>query len=232
MYESARPQRLLEAYIGDYLRQEIAAEGLVRNLPAFSDFLDAAALSDGDPVNYTNVARDCGVSGPTARAYFGILEDTLLARRLPRWQKRAKRRLAGAPKLYFGDVGVVNRLAKRGRLERGTDRYGKAFENWVFHEIFAYISYRELDEEMAYWRLPSGIEVDFIVGEMRLAVEAKASARIGSHHLKGLRHLSEEHPGVRRMMVCLEPRPRRTDDGINLLPATVFARRLWSGALI
>ena len=72
MYESARPQRLLEAYIGDYLRQEIAAEGLVRNLPAFSDFLDAAALSDGDPVNYTNVARDCGVSVPTARTYWRL----------------------------------------------------------------------------------------------------------------------------------------------------------------
>ena len=232
VYRSARPRRLLDAYIADYLRQEVAAEGLVRNLPAFSDFLDAAALIDGDPVNYSNVARECGVSGPTAKAYFGILEDTLLARRLPRWRQRAKRRLAGAPKLYFEDVGTVNRLARRGVLQRGSHAYGKAFENWVFHELSAFVAYREPDERLTYWRLPSGVEVDFIVGDMRLAIEAKASARITSDHLRGLRTLSQEHPDVpARVVVCIEPRPRRTDDGIDILPATDFARRLWQGHL-
>ncbi|MCY4037092.1 MAG: AAA family ATPase [bacterium] len=231
VYESARPRPLLDAYISDYLREEVAAEGLVRNLPAFSGFLDAAALSDGDPVNYSNIARECGVSGPTAKAYFGILTDTLLARWLPRWQRRAKRRLAGAPKLYFEDVGVVNRLARRGEVERGSDRYGKAFENWVFHELSAFVSYRDLDEQLTYWRLPSGIEVDFVIGDMRLAFEAKATSSITRRHLKGLRTLAEEHPGVRRMAVCLEPRPRRTDDGIDILPAADFAQRLWQGEL-
>ena len=232
MYESSRPRRRLDAYIADYLREEIAAEGLVRNLPAFSDFLDAAALSDGEPVNYSNVARECGVSGPTAKAYFGILEDTLLARWLPRWRQRAKRRLAGAPKLYFEDVGVVNRLARRGELQRGSHEYGKAFENWVFHELSAFLAYRELDEQLAYWRLPSGIEVDFVVGDMRLAIEAKATARITSSHLKGLRTLAEEHPDTsRRIVVCLEPRPRRTSDGIDILPTIDFAQRLWHSGL-
>ena len=233
VYQSDRPRRLLDAYIADYLREEVAAEGLVRNLPAFSDFLDAAALSDGEPVNYSNIARDCGVSGPTAKAHFGILEDTLLARWLPRWRRRAKRRLAGAPKFYFEDVGVVNRLARRGELLRGSDQYGKAFENWIFHELSAYVAYRELDEHLTYWRLPSGIEVDFVVGEMQLAIEAKATARITSSHLKGLRTLAEEHPGARRrVVVCLEPRPRRTDDGIDIIGATDFARRLWQDDLV
>ncbi len=232
MYEASQPRRLLDAYISDYLRQEVAAEGLVRNLPAFSDFLDVAALRDGDPVNYSNVARECGVSGPTAKAYFGILEDTLLARWLPAWRRRAKRRLARAPKFYFEDVGVVNRLARRGELERGSDLYGKAFENWVFHELSAFVGYRDLDEQLTYWRLPSGIEVDFVLGDMRLAIEAKASARITRDHLKGLRTLVEEHPHVgRRAVVCLEPRARRTDDGIDILPAEDFARRLWQGDL-
>ena len=230
MYEARHPRRLLDAYISDYLRQEVAAEGLVRNLPAFSEFLDAAALSDGDPVNYSSVARECGVSGPTAKAYFGILEDTLLARWLPAWRRRAKRRLVAAPKLYFEDVGVVNRLARRGELERGSDSYGKAFENWVFHELSAYAAYRDLDEQLTYWRLPSGIEVDFVLGDMRIAIEAKASVRVASHHLRGLRTLAEEHPGVaRRIVVCLEPRARRTSGGIDILPATDFARRLWQG---
>ena len=233
MYESSRPRRLLDAYIADYLREEVAAEGLVRNLPAFSDFLDAAALSDGEPVNYSNVARECAVSGPTAKAYFGILTDTLLARWLPRWRRRAKRRLAGAPKFYFEDVGVVNRLARRGELQRGSDQYGKAFENWVFHELSAFIAYHELDDQLTYWRLPSGIEVDFVVGDMRLAIEAKASARITSGHLKGLRTLSQEHPGIdQRLVVCLESRERRTSDGIDVMSAKDFTRRLWSGELV
>ena len=232
IYESARPRQLLDAYIADYLREEVAAEGLVRNLPAFSDFLDAAALSDGDPVNYSNIARECGVSGPTVKSYFSILTDTLLAHWLPRWQRRAKRRLAGAPKLYFADVGVVNRLARQGELERGSDSYGKAFENWVFHELSAFVSYRYLDERLSYWRLPSGIEVDFVIGDMRLAIEAKATTNITIKHLKSLRTLAEEHPSVRRIAVCLESRPHRTDDGIDILPATEFVYRLWRGHLV
>ena len=233
MYDSSQPRRLLDAYISDYLREEVAAEGLVRSLPAFSNFLDAAALSDTEPVNFSNVARECGVSAPTAKAYFGILEDTLLARWLPAWRRRAKRRLAAAPKFYFEDVGVVNRLARRGVLQRGSDSYGKAFENWVFHELSAFAAYRDLDEALTYWRLPSGIEVDFVLGDMRVAIEAKASARITSDHMKGLRTLAEEHPRVaRRLVVCLEPRARRTEEGIDVLPALEFARRLWRGDLV
>ena len=229
IYTADEPRRLLDAYIADYLREEVAAEGLVRNLPAFADFLDSAALSDGAPVNYSNIARDCGVSAPTVKAYFGILGDTLLARRLPRWQRRAKRRLAGAPKFYFEDVGIVNRLGRRGELQRGSEEYGRAFENWVFHELSAFIAYRQLDEQLSYWRLPSGIEVDFVVGDMRLALEAKASSRINDGHLKGLRTLAEEHPGVARTVVCLETRARRTADGVDILPATDFALGLWQG---
>ncbi len=233
IYESGGHRRRLDAYIADYLREEVAAEGLVRNLPAFSDFLDAAALSDTSSINYSNVARECGVSGPTAKAYFGILEDTLLARWLPRWRRRAKRRLAGAPKLYFEDVGLVNRLARRGEMHRGSDPYGKAFENWVFHELSAFLAYRERDEQLTYWRLPSGIEVDFVVGDMRLAIEAKATARVTSSHLKGLRTLAEEHPYAgRRVVVSLESRPRRTGDGIDIIGATGFAQRLWNDELV
>ena len=139
MYESSRPRRMLDAYVADYLREEIAAEGLVRNLPAFADFLDAAALRDGEMVNFSNIARECGVSNPTAKGYFGILEDTLLGKWLPAYRKRRKRRLIGSPKFYFADVGVVNRLARRGALSPGSELYGKAFENWVFHELSAFV---------------------------------------------------------------------------------------------
>ena len=232
MYESSRARRLLDAYVSDYLREEIAAEGLVRNLPAFSDFLDAAALSDGEMVNFANIARECGVSGPTAKGYFEILEDTLLGRWLPAYRRRRKRRTVAAPKFYFSDVGVVNRLARRGELSPGSELYGKAFENWVFHELTAFISYRELDADLSYWRLPSGVEVDFVLGDMEVAIEAKSSARINRSHLRNLRTLRDEFPDTRRrIVVCREPRPRRTEDGIDILPAEEFARRLWAGEL-
>ena len=233
IYGASRPRRLLDAYVADYLREEVAAEGLVRNLPAFSGFLDAAALSDSEIVNISNVARECGVSNHTAKGYFGILEDTLLGRWLPAYRRRRKRRLTAAPKFYFADVGVVNRLARRGEVAPGSELYGKAFENWVHHELSAFVGYREIDDDLSYWRLPSGIEVDFVLGDVRLAVEAKASARIDRNHLKGLRAIAQEYPETgRRVVVCLEPRARRTDDGIDILPAETFVRRLWSGDLL
>lgn len=224
--------RLIDAYISDYLKEEVAAEGLVRNLPAFSGFLNAAALCDGEIINFSNVAADCGVSSHTAKSYFEILEDTLLGRWLPAWRKRPKRRTSARPKFYFSDVGVVNRLARRGPLIRGSVAYGSAFENWVFHELSAWLDYRSPGSELCYWRLAGGTEVDFVLDNMRLAVEAKCSERIVSRHLRGLRSLMRDHPEAnRRVIVCLEPLARRTEDGIDILPAAEFIRRLWSGEL-
>lgn len=233
IYEASRPNPMLDAYIADYLREEIAAEGLVRNLPSFSAFLDVASLSDGEIVNFSNIARECGVSSQTTKSHFQILEDTLLGRWLPAYRKRPKRRVIGAPKFYFVDVGVVNRLARRGELRPGSELYGKAFENWVFHELSAFTSYREIDASLAYWRLASGIEVDFVVGDMQVAIEAKSSERITRDHLSGLRALAEDHPRIgRRIVVCREPRARRTEDGIEILPTKTFVRKLWDGELI
>jgi predicted AAA+ superfamily ATPase len=188
--------------------------------------------SSGVLVNFANVARECGVSGHTVRSYFGILEDTLLGRWLPAYRKRPKRRVIAAPKFYFSDVGVVNRLARRGTLVTGSELYGKAFENWVHHELVAHDAYADADAALSYWRLASGIEVDFIVDDMRLAIEAKAARRITSDHLKGLHHLARDHAVGRRIVVCLEPRARRTEDGIEALPARTFVERLSAGDLL
>lgn len=232
IYEANRPGRMLDAYIADYLKEEVAAEGLVRNLPAFSDFLDIAALCDGEMLNFSNIARECGVSSPTAKSYFQILEDTLLGRWLPAYRKRPKRRVIGAPKFYFADVGVVNRLARRGDVLPGSELFGKAFENWVFHELSAYLSYREYDGPLSYWRLASGIEVDFVLGDMQVAIEAKSSARVTHDHLKGLRSLAEDHLRVnQRIVVCNELRARTTADGIDILPAATFVEQLWGGRI-
>lgn len=223
----------VRGYVDDYLREEILAEGLTRSLPTFADFLDAAALSDGELVSYATIARDCGVSAPTVRAYYEILVDTLVGRFLPAYRKRPKRRVIQAPKFYFFDVAVVGRLARRGTLAPGSELFGKAFESWIFHELAAHRAYTGFRHDLSFWRLASGIEVDFVVGDMLVAIEAKATPRVHVDHLRGLRALREDHPRVgRRVIVSLDPRPRRTEDGIDVLPALEFARSLWAGELV
>jgi uncharacterized protein len=231
IYLSDRPQRLLAAYVGDYLKEEVAAEALVRNLPVFSEFLNIAALSDTELVNFSTIARDCGVSSHTIKDYFGILEDTLLGRWLPAYTRRPKRRVIAAPKFYFADVGFVNHLARRSTtLARGSELYGKAFENWVFHELAAYNAYHQAFARLSYWRLASGIEVDFVLNDVEVAIEAKATAKVTADHMRGLRNLAQDHPRVKhRIVVSLESRSRKTDDGILVLPAHQFCERLKAG---
>ena len=223
---------MLNAYVSDYLREEIIAEALVRNAPAFADFLAIAALADTEPVNFSNIARETGISSPTVKTYYEILQDTLLGRWLPAYQRRPKRRVATAPKFYFADAGIVNHLARRGALEPRSELYGKAFENWIHHELVAYSSYTESFTNLSYWRLTSGAEVDFIVNDMALAIEAKASARITDQHMRGLRTLGQDYSDVgARIVVSLEPKSRRTDDGILILSAREFIEQLWNGEL-
>lgn len=232
-YLSSQPKRLIRSYVSDYLKEEIAAEGLVRNLPAFSSFLDIVALTDGEMVNFSNIAMECGVASNTVKEYFQILEDTLLASWLPAYRKRPKRRITQSAKFYFNDVGVVNFLARRSRLEAGSELYGKAFENWVFHELKSHSQYAELFYELSHWRLTTGQEVDFIVDDMQLAVEAKASKHIHNKHLKGLRELKKDYPRLKqRILVCLEDKERITDDGIRILPAKQFCELLWGGQIV
>ncbi len=232
MYQSTQHKRLLRSYVADYLKEEIAAEGLVRNLPVFSQFLSIASLADTELVNFSTIARECGVSSQTVKGYFEILEDTFLASWLPAYRKRPKRRVVASPKFYFVDVGVVNFLAKRSDLEPGSELYGKAFENWCHHELRAYCAYSECSADLAYWRLTTGGEVDFIINDMELAIEAKSVGKISTDHLRDVRKLIEDHPRVkRRVVVCLESKVRKTDDGIEILPASTFANMLWRGEL-
>jgi uncharacterized protein len=128
-----------------------------------------------------------------------------------------------APKFYFADVGMVNQLARRGRMAPGSEQFGKAFENWVHHELRLWLRYGEMPSSLTYWRLASGIEVDFVVDDLSVAIEAKSSRTIIDAHLKGLRQLVIDQPVRHRAVVCLEPRRRVTSDGITIVPAGEFA---------
>jgi uncharacterized protein len=117
-------------------------------------------------------------------------------------------------------------------VRQGSELYGKAFENWVFHELNCYNSYRGVLADFSFWQLSGGTEVDFIVNDMECAIEVKASGAIASHHLKGLRELARDHPEVkRRVLLSAEPRDRRTPDGIDILSVRGFLRALWEGRL-
>jgi predicted AAA+ superfamily ATPase len=227
-----RAQDYLLSYVSDYLKEEIAAEGLVRNLPNFHNFLQIAALSDTELVSFSTIARDIGISSQTVKDYFDILVDTHVGHWLQPWRKRLKRKTVASPKFYFDDVGVVGLLTKRRGIEPGSELFGKAFENWIFHELFAWQSYCSPHTDLTYWRSSENTEVDFIIGDLEVAIEAKGSQKISSNHLHGLRQLKKDYKNCnRQILVCLESVPRITEDGIEILPYVQFLKLLWQEGL-
>lgn len=230
-YQSTNPIKLLSAYIGSYLRDEILAEAKIRNITSFSRFLEAAAFSNGEMVNYTNIAAECGVSSPTVKEYFQILEDTMTGRFLQSYQKKPKRRVILAPKFYFFDIGVANFLLKRGRIEQGNEAFGKAFEHLIYLEIYAHSHYSDLNYPVSYWRTTSQLEVDFILGDHEVAIETKSTNLVNERHLKGLKSFAEEYRIKKSIIVSTDPYPRRIGN-IEILPWRVFLDHLWSGDIM
>lgn len=230
-YLSENPKRLIEAYIGNYLQDEIVAEAKIRNVAVFAKFLYAAAFSQGEIVNFTAIASDCGVSAVTIKEYFQILEDTLIGYFIPVYQKKPKRRVIKAPKFYFFDLGIVNHLIKRGKIEKGSELYGHAFESFIFQELIAHKHYSGIEYSISYWRTSSQLEVDFILGNNEVAIEIKSSSNITSKHLNGLRAFMEEYEVKKSIVVCMEPMARIVN-GIEILPWNDFLSRLWNGEMI
>ncbi len=228
---SSAPLEDLRAYVGDYLKEEIAAEALTQNIPAFSEFLRIAAITSSELINYVNIAREAGISHNVVRNYISILEDTYLGRRLSSWKKSSNRRMILTEKFYLFDVGVANYLAHR-QPKIGSPEFGKSFEHFIFMELCAYQAYRAFDLPLSYWRSSTGYEVDFIVGDKELAIEAKASSRVHEGDLRPMRALLEDGPIKHPCIVSLEKEPRRTSHGIKILPWNIFLKELWDGNLI
>jgi predicted AAA+ superfamily ATPase len=225
---SSDPIQDLRSYIADYLKEEIATEAAIQNIPAFAEFLRVAAVTSGKLLNYTNVARETGVSAKVVRTYFQILEDTLLGFRVQPWRKAKNRRLIETEKFYLFDVGVTNYLARRSP-KIGTPEFGHSFEHYILMELKAYQAYRNPELDIRYWRTSTGKEVDFIFDEMKVAVEVRGAQRIHSGHIKGLKALIEEHKVERAIIVSLENQPRKTKSNLEILPWRLFLEKLWSG---
>ena len=230
-YLSENPKKLISAYIGSYLQDEIVAEAKIRNIDVFAKFLGAAAFSNGEIVNYTNIASECGVSSPTIKEYFQVLEDTLVGRFVPVFQKKPKRRVIKAPKFYYFDVGVTNYLLKRSKIELGTEQFGNAFESFILQELIAHRHYSGLEYAISYWRTASQLEVDFILGNHEVAIEVKGSKNVNNSHLKGLKAFMEEYAVKKALVVCNDSLPRIVD-GVEILPYSIFLERLWAGKII
>ncbi|OGW82235.1 MAG: hypothetical protein A3C47_02220 [Omnitrophica bacterium RIFCSPHIGHO2_02_FULL_51_18] len=226
VYFSESPDEDLQAYVGTYLKEEIAAEGLTRNVPAFSRFLEVAALCSGRLLNYTKISNDAQVARSTVQEYFEILKDTLLAREVPAWKKSRKRKPIGTSKIYLFDSGVTRVLQNRGQAKPGSPEFGEAFENWVLHELAVYADYRGAGN-VSYWRSQSGYEVDFILNDTT-AIEVKSSRTVGTQDLKNLKALREEGKLKHYIIVSLEEHPR-ISEGIRILPWKKFLADLWDG---
>ena len=229
-YLAKNPKRLLAAYVDVYLKEEIQEEALARTLTGFHRFLEIAALTNGEIVNYANIASECGVSAQTIKSYFGILEDTLVGYMIPAYTKVMKRRLVQAPRFFFFDVGLTNHLLHRDALLRGTPEYGHAFEHFIIMELIAYIGYNHKEEQLSYWRTHTGVEVDVVIGNAKLAIEIKSADEIAKRHMKGLKSFGDDYPDCRKIIVSLD-RINRKEDDIELIYVHDFLKMLWNDEL-
>lgn len=233
-YLSSRPERMLRAYVSDYLTEEIQAEGLVRNLPGFARFMELVGYTNGQMLNFANIARDVGVDAKTIKEYYQILVDTLIAYYVEPFNKKVKRDLIqSVPKFYLFDVGVASYLRHTQiTLLKGVEA-GASFEHFILTELKAYLGLNELDVPLNYWRSKSGLEVDFVLGGGKIAIETKISTNVDLSDLKGLAAFCEDYQPDHALVVCLAPRKRIITKigktSVEILPWKDFMESLWSG---
>lgn len=230
-YQSLQYKKHLEAYVHDYLTLEIKQEGLVRNLPAFQNFLEVAAFSSGELINYANIAREAGVNEKTIKAYFDILEDSLIGHRLPPFSHKQKREIIfKASKFYFFDVGLINILRSNVPSHQWMENKGHLLESYIFQELNAYRLLQEEQQALSFWRTKTGLEVDFVLNQ-NIAIEVKSTSYVHSVHLKGLIAFAEAYHPKELILVCNEETPRLISHkgyDIKIFNVESFLERLWN----
>lgn len=224
---SPDPEGTLASYVAGYLREEVKAEGIVRNLSQFARFLEAASFSQAAVISVSSIARECQVERKSVENYLNVLEDLLLAFRLPVFTRRAKRRLVTHPKFYYVDCGVYQSLRPRGPLDRNEEVYGLALESLVAQHLRAWIDYSSVSRQLFFWRTSEGTEVDFIVygADCFYAIEVKSSRNASAIDLASLKSFRREYPEAQALMVY-GGEERRNIDGITLIPAVDFLREM------
>lgn len=210
--DNERPQDSLRSYVATYLKEEIQQEALVRKVDAFAKFLEVAGQYHGEIINASTIAAYSGVSSQTVAEYIDILEDTLIAWRLPGWHASRTKQLRTSPKLIIFDNGVATALRGELGIEsiESSSRYGKMFEARVIQECFRINDYETRDLKFSYWRTNNHVEVDLIVsrgaGRPLAAIEIKSSTAPEEKHLSALKRFSQDYPNVPQYCVCQSPR--------------------------
>ncbi|NBX17385.1 MAG: ATP-binding protein [Proteobacteria bacterium] len=222
------PDEDLAAYVGRYLQEEIAAEGMSRNIPAFSRFLEVAACCNTLVLNYSSIASDTGMSRQTVTNYFQILKDTLIGFELTPFKRTTKRKATETSKFYLFDMGVVRFLRKLPKISKANDDFGTFFEHFVFLELNAWRDYHSPRSELNFWRSLKGeYEVDFIINNV--AIEVKSSANVQRKHLSGLLALQEENICQKYIVVSLDAHKRYLEkENIWIYPWQDFIQELWA----
>jgi len=223
----------LEAYVANYIREEIQQEAIVRNLDSFSRFLEVAALMNGQIANVSGLARDAGVARPTVQGYFAALVDTLIGIWLPPWRQRAKVKEVASPKFYLFDPGVVRALAGRLREPLDGSERGFLLETWILHELRAAMAAQDTGGQLHYWRTPSGSEVDFVWtrGPHAVGVEVKAAVTWRKEYGTSLKTLIAQgslEAGYGTYLGAAELQ----DGSLRILPLKRFLREVASGHVL
>lgn len=227
VYVEKNPKGYLESYVKTYLEEEIQQEGLTRNLAGFARFLEAASFSQGSVLNISSVARDCAVERKAVESYFSILEDLLMAYRVPAFTKKAKRRMVEHPKFYFFDAGVYRTIRPCGPLDMPQEIEGAALETLIFQELNAAIANLGLDYKIYYWRTFNNMEVDFVLyGAKGIRVfEVKRTAKVSGVMLKGLKSFLRDYPMASAYFVYGGSRQMR-EGKIAIIPIDDLLSRL------
>ena len=222
------PHRYLQSYVETYVREEVAQEGLTRNIGNFSRFLETASFSQGQTLNISNAARDANVSRPVAENYFSILEDLLIAVTLPVFSRHAKRKLVSQRKFFFFDTGVFRVIRPDGPLDSEAEIDGPALETLVLQELRAVNEYRELGYDIHFWRTSGGLEVDFVLYGPRglIAIEVKRSRNPGLKDTRSLREFRKDYPEAQCYLFHGGDARLYLDHDITALPVAAALREL------
>ncbi len=225
--DSENPAEDLRAYIALYMKEEVLQEGIIRHAEHFGRFLEAISFSQASVLNYSTIARDCGISSKTVETYIGILEDLLLSFRLPVFSKKAKRHLIAHPKFYFFDAGVYESIRPKGPLDQPEEISGHTLETLVAQHLRAWLDYSQKSGQLFFWRTKSKLEVDFIVyGEIGfLAIEVKNSAKIRRNELRGLKEFKKDYPEA-TCLFLYRGIEKRMIDGILCAPVEEWLANL------
>lgn len=235
-YLSKNYRRSLNSYVKEYIKEEIQAEALVRNLQSFARFLDIFAYSNGELTNYSNIARDCGVDAKTVKEYYQILVDTLMGYYItPYFSDDSRDVIRATPKFYLADIGLASFLSKKTILDLRGKEAGHAFEHFILMEIMAYKNLKEKFFDVFFWRVNDSLEVDFIINRAEFAIEVKISKQVQKKELKPLIEFKKRYPQSRAIIISLDDKKRKLiiDDEIEILiyPYREFLDLMWNGDL-